>query len=150
MWRLPPNYQFKSFFWSSKKKKLHAECKAKPCRFTSVTTLHEITMNHVTQHMPTAFPFTSNMTESSRQTQCKTMGTLREGGLGNDLYKYIWVHLFAAMITRILFGSWKLTVRPLPPKCKAERLVACNLLYRQSLPFAVPQSEQEVKSKSDL
>lgn len=150
LWRLASNYQFNSSS-GHLKKKLHAECKTKPPRgFTSVIMLHEIRMDHVTQHMPTAFPFKSSKTESSRQTQCKTMGTLREDRLGNDLYKYIWVHPFAAMITRMLFRSWKLTVRPLPPKCQAKRLVACNLLFRQSLPSVVPQSEQEGKAKSNL
>lgn len=112
--------------------------------------LHEITMDHVTQYMPTDYPFKGSMTESSRQTQCKTMGTLREGGLGNDLFKYMWVHPFTLMVTRILFVSWKLTVRPIPPKCQAKQLVACTFLFRQSLPSAVLQSEQRAKANSVL
>jgi len=106
--------------------------------------LHRIMMHHVTQHTPTAFPFKSSMTESSRRTHHKPLGILREARLGEDLYEYISAHPFAAVITRVLSGSWKLTVLHLPPKCRAEQLVACNLLLRQSLSFAVHnQSKKE-------
>lgn len=102
--------------------------------------LHGITMDHVTQHMPTSFPFKNSTTESSRQTQHEPVGILRQARLGDDLYEYIRAHSFAAVITRILSGSWKLTVMHLPPKCQAEQLVACNnpflLLY-------LNQSKQE-------
>ena len=107
-------------------------------------------MDHVTQHMPTAFPFKSSITESSRQTQCKPVGILRQARLGDDLYEYIRAHPFAAVITRMLSGSQKLTVMHLPPKCQAEQLVACMFLFRQSLPFAVPQSEQARKANTNL
>lgn len=107
-------------------------------------------MDHVTQHMPTAFPFKSSMTKSSRQTQHKPVGILREARLGHDLHEYIRAHPFAAAVTRMLSGSWKLTVMHLPPKCQAEQLVACNLLFRQSLPFAVPQPEQTGKVNTNL
>lgn len=129
-WRLPSNYQFNSSSGHLKKKSCMLSVKPQsPGGFTSVVTLHEIMMGHVTQHMPTDYPFKGSMTESSRQTQCKTMGTLREGGLRNDLFKHMWVHLFALMVTRILFVSWK---------------------FRQSLPSAVPQSEQGGKANSVL
>lgn len=88
MWRLPSDYPFNSS--SGHLKKLHVECKIKPPGgFTSVITLHGITMDHVTQRISTDFPFKRSMTESRRQTQCKTMGTLGEGRLGRELYKYI-------------------------------------------------------------
>lgn len=69
MWRLPSNYQFNISSSCLKKSE-----KKSPGGFTSVITLHGITMDHVTQHMPTHFPFESSMTESSRQTRCKTKG----------------------------------------------------------------------------
>lgn len=107
-------------------------------------------MDHVTQHMPTAFAFKSSMTEPSRQTQHKPVGILREAKLGDDPYECMRAHPFAAVITRMLSGSWKLEVMHLSPKRQAfggyaNVTVACNLLFRQSLPFAVPQSEQEEK-----
>lgn len=63
-------------------------------------------MDHVTQHMPTAFAFQSSVTESSRQTQHKPVGILREAKVGDDLYESIRAHPFAAVITRMLSGSW--------------------------------------------
>lgn len=102
-------------------------------------------MDHVTQQMPTAFPFKSSMTESSRQTQRKPVGILRAARLGDDLYEYIRAPPFPCGDHQDFI--WILEVNYYAPTPKmpgrTEQLVACNLLFRQSLPFAVRQSKGE-------